>query len=231
MTRKISTLLYAAAGVLVVALFAFAYYVLLVRTGLPEDEEMIAYFQAHRSDIEELVRRYRSFEQPRTDAEGRKPDGKPDWKKWDWSLQGDTQKLLKKTGIERIDFLALNPWLPNPYSLESARKLDALIEDPRDKTFSVFFKYGMLRIERNPRQKYRTGNIIYGVLWKEIIFVPEVPRIENGWLLGPLNNKGRYSFQSRVFSSLNRIPPRWESFECVFRQIEPNWFLTMCNGH
>ena len=31
--------------------------------------------------------------------------------------------------------------------------------------------------------------------------------------------------------TLKRLPRKWQDYECVYRRIEPQWFIGMCNGH
>ena len=83
------------------------------------------------------------------------------------------------------------------------------------------------------------------MIWKEYVFFPEVPRIENSMLLEPVDIVGKgfpgSTFHKkegvatkqdmyRVFPSLNHLPNNWKGFECVYRQIEAQWFIRMCNG-
>jgi hypothetical protein len=48
--------------VAITLLVSLGYYLLVVRNPLPSDDEMIQHFNAHRAEIEELVRRYRIFD-------------------------------------------------------------------------------------------------------------------------------------------------------------------------
>jgi hypothetical protein len=222
------------------------YYVLVVRMGLPSDEEMIAHFQAHKPEIEELVRRYRSFEMPKMPP--RLPRESPnEWLKrrpvmpreafmWD-KQHADTEELLRKASIDRLQYITLI-WFPNPYSMETAKKLKVLLKDmnnfdPRYSPMTYFYKYGALTIDIHPWRKYHARSLIHSNYWKNIVFFPETPRIMDGWLLGPLNTKGEYSSRKRVLPTLDSFPPDWKEYECVFRRIEAetNWFLHLCNGH
>jgi hypothetical protein len=72
---------------------------------------------------------------------------------------------------------------------------------------------------------------LYGFIRKYYRFFPEVPRIENGELLGSMKPNGEYASlwnSSRVLPSLNRLSIPWKQYECVYRQIEPQWFIQMC---
>lgn len=45
-------------------LVGVAYYLLWIWSPLPDDEEMIDHFKAHRADFVEAVRRYRDYPRP-----------------------------------------------------------------------------------------------------------------------------------------------------------------------
>ena len=40
-----------------------------------------------------------------------------------------------------------------------------------------------------------------------------------------------HQFTARVLPTLKRLPRKWQGYECVYRRIEPQWFIGMCNGH
>ena len=89
--------------------------------------------------------------------------------------------------------------------------------------------------------------MLFRSIWKDYHFFPEAPRIENGILLGALQTAGSgahgavfhekegvatvHQFTARVLPTLNRLPRKWQDYECVYRRIEPQWFIGMCNGH
>ena len=76
---------------------------------------MIANFQANRADFEEIVRRYREY---------------PDFLYDDifWYERGDTLELFKRAGIDDVKSISFQPWLPNPYSPETALEVNRLVE-------------------------------------------------------------------------------------------------------
>jgi hypothetical protein len=188
-------------------------------TGLPSDEEMIAHFQAHRDEFEEVVRRYRNYPTVRNVDRSIR-----------WMKEGDTEALMNRAGIKYVSEGI--PWLPNPYTLETAKKLNARHQDPEYVPFSMFHKYGELLI-KPAQQRYYIGSRLHrAVVWKDYYHFPELPRIEDGWLLGPLNTRGRYVYRRRVVSSANWFPLAWwnGSVGCVLRPIEPHWFLRLCTG-
>ena len=203
--------------IVALVLITVAYYVAMVRNPLPSDEKMIAQFQNHRSDIEELIKRYRGY------PSGTEIDHSR------WFREGDAQKLLLKAGVDRISFSALQPWLPNPYTIKTAEKISREAKDA--KSYALFYKYGALRISLLPRSNYRSWHLRYAHIWKDLYYIPEVPRIENNEILWPFDTKGKYSSRSRVLETLDDFPGGWKAFECVYREIEKNWLLRLCNGH
>lgn len=216
LTRPANGLLRVCFWLCVPALIGLAYYLLLVWNPLPDDEELITHFQTHRADFEEAVRRYRAHPRPADKDTSL------------WFKEGDTLDLFKRAGIRYINS-ATPVWFPNPYSVETAKKIDYELIVLKNHTLS--HKYGALDIDLDPRDRYYAHSLRYVVIWKSIYFIPQVPRIENGELLWPVRSNGEYFKRRRVFTSLNHLPYRWKDFECVYRQIEPQWFLRMCNGH
>jgi hypothetical protein len=104
----------------------------------------------------------------------------------------------------------------------------------KDKYNEIFYRRGMLRVQLMPRNKYWKNTFRYAAIRKDLYHIPEIPRVENGELLGPFNKKGEYSFRRAVLPSLNYIPSIWHrkvfsDSNCVLRQIEPQWFLRMCS--
>ena len=221
--------------------YCMLYYYLLVWNPLPSDEEMIANFRAHRADFVEAVRRYRDYP----------ADNTP----WDWYKEGDTLELFNRAGIDRIAH-GFGVWFPDPYAVATAVRQDREVQ--KLPPFAAFDKYGDLRIQpattpridhpdRSDTSRHYHGSLLFGVIWKEYYFFPEAPRIENGILLGPLQTTYRedhgavfhekegvatiHQFTARVLPTLNRLPRKWQDYECVYRRIEPQWFIGMCNGH
>jgi hypothetical protein len=202
---------------IIVALLVIAYYVLIVKNPLPGDEDMIAHFQTHRSDIEELVRRYRNYS----------TDPKVDHSLW--FKEGNTQEIMRRASVDRITQGSITPWLPNPYSIETAKTITEEIKN--GKGHVLFNKQGALIMSFAPRQYYRASHLRYVNIWKNFYFIPEPPRIEDGELLWPFNDDGDYFARRRTLPSLDHFPKNWKDYECVYRQIETHWFLSMCNGH
>lgn len=218
------------------------YYYLWIWNPLPSDEEMIENFKTHRADFVEVVRRYREY--PRS----------PNESSAFWYKEGDTLEIFRRAGIDSVD--ARGCWHPNPYSVETAiRHHEALLSGLSAREGWVH-KCGELRIKpaTTPRidhpdqgdtERHYRNTVVFGVIWKDYYFFPEIPLVENGKLLNPLSIVGKnfpgaqfhekegvstHQSSERVLPSLNRLPSNWKGFECVYRQIEPQWFIRMCNG-
>lgn len=220
------------------------YYLIWVFNPLVSDEEMIAHFRAHRAEFEELVRRYRDYPRP------------PDKDTSRWYKEGNTPELMQRAGVARL--VGLVPtWHPNPYSVKSAKEFHELVKAGQARKLGLFKKYDTVGVTPIPKRlplpwikdktnQYRFNTFVHGTIWKDYCHFPEIPRIENGELLWPLTIVGRGASNSeyhekqgvstwqnrdRILPSLNKFPEEWKSFECVYRQIEPHWYLRMCNGH
>jgi hypothetical protein len=228
----------------------------MFRTGLASDETMISHFKEHRSEIEELVKRYREFE-PETAEPGytwmsNKKSGEYEevpYKSHDlWERQGDTPELLKKASIDRIRLHSKIPalidsttiWLPDPYSAKSAKLAEEMIKNSKkindllSEKKPIEYQYGALVISLQPKAKYKKNTFWFEGVHKDIYYIPEVPLIKNGELVDPANADGEHILKRSVVSSLRYIPSKWyfsnniDDFSCVLRQIEPQWFLRMC---
>ncbi len=183
---------------------------------LPSDAEMIAHFQAHRTEFEELVRLY----QTNTRSVWRHQDGKL------LPFETDEYKAL----LKRLRVLGQSDdgaiWLPDPYTRESARKARSM------NLVKSYRHHGILFSTEIPSRSPRLGRLVM----KGFFYVPVVPRVENGELWWPVNREGRVYRKRRVLASLDDYPPGWfleppqpRRGECVLRQFEPQWFLQLCN--
>jgi len=208
------------------------------RVPLPSDEEMIAHFQAHRAEFEELVRRYRTFAE------------RENWPELKWPREEEgTKELLRQAKVTRVNYLSLGYWLPGPYSLATARQVkemnDACFQDAKrqgaggEKTkFSTDcrlrgYQYGVLEFDPESRYARRFSlkrlSLRFGTVWKTYLHFPEPPRIEDGYLLGPMETDGTYRDKKRAFSSLDYYPLNLKMDECVYRPIDVHWFITLCS--
>lgn len=194
----------------------FYYYFFFLRFPLPKDDKMIKHFHKHRADFEEVVRRYQNYERSR------------DKDSSFWYREGDTQEIFDRVGIRRITTQG-SVWLENPYSIETANAVrDAISEN---KFFYLRYLYSALMISPSPKEDFYLGHMRYINIWKDYYYFPQIPRIEEEQLLGPLREDGEYSFKDRALNSLNSFPDNWQRFECVYRSIDKQWFIRLCNGH
>jgi hypothetical protein len=183
---------------------------------LPSDEAMIAHFNKHRTEIEELMNRYR-FEGPTA--------GYPIW--------GDSpadKTLLKQAQVKNV--LGMTPiWPPNPYSHEVVKQFEESRKGGKLPSLLPYFTIyiGLIDIESpdNHTARVLTSSGPRSI-FKRLVFIPETARIENGSLWLPTNPVTGASPKARVFTSLNAYPSNWDKGECVYRQIEAHWFLCLC---
>lgn len=198
-----------------VCLLAAAYYTFFVNP-LASDEEMIAHFNAHRADIEALVRSYREWEP--TPGE-----------KVIWSHKPETERLLERVGVWTVGNIA-PVWFPDPYSIEGAAHFEALLREGTPEGY--FRRWGTIDVRLRGTQYARSSIVRYpkgAGLFKRFVYYPVVPRIANGVLLYPFPY-GKEGQGDRLIASLNAFPPDWKVGECVLRQLEPQWFIQMCRA-
>ncbi len=64
---------------------------------------------------------------------------------------------------------------------------------------------------------------------KSIVFFPITPEVVGGYLKwSPEDPTLRIKY--RAVENLDREPPNWKYGECVFRAVEPHWFLELCRN-
>jgi len=108
---------------------------------LPSDAEMIAHFQAHRKEFEELVRLYQTDER-RNKVGNRQPF---------WTQPYN--ELLARVGLSHItDDGAL--WLPDPYSVETTKKARAM------DVFQAFAHHGLIFVVENRTFSVRVRRLV-----------------------------------------------------------------------
>jgi hypothetical protein len=184
---------------------------------LPSDADMIAHFQTHRAEFEELVRLYQT-------------DKRRVWRYEKGNLQpfetNEYKALLKRAGIRHLSGDGAL-WLPDPYSSQTAQKAKAM------DVFHAYAYHGIGLYIENMTTSLRVG----GSVWKEYFYVPVVPMVEKGRLWWPRSrHRGDQNRSARVFDSLDDYPAEWLSDpplsrrECVYRQIELQWFLSVCHS-
>lgn len=200
----------AVAGTIIGFLWIWAYQ-LYNENPQPSDEAMIAHFERHRAGMEELVRRYRTFDAPIGQHHT-------------WANVPDTRALMERTAVRHIGYIG-GVWLPEPYTRETGKRVDALrIAAPG---FSRYERYGTLTIRLEDIDYFRVW-YKWGIVSKYFAYFPEPPRIEEGRLLLPADAEGIVRSWDRVLPSLNDPPDDWVG--CLYRKIEPQWFIRLCRS-
>jgi len=207
------------------SLIPLTLFILLVLSGLiywwhvnplTSDEKMIAHFYEHRAEIEKLVKSYQNWE--------------PSIQIPNWAILPKNKALLEKAKIKRLKDL-VPVWHPNSYSVEAEKQFSALIRVGKIRNIKPYSSIGVELVDgRRPDQYLGWVLISSGpqVIFKELAYFPEIPKIEQGKMWWPVDGKKGHWRADRVFSTLNDYPPDWKKGECVYRQIEPQWFIRMC---
>lgn len=197
---------------------AAAVWGILFINPLPNDEEMIAHFTSNRGEIESLVKRYREYE---------RPENAP----LDWSKLPEVLALQARAGVQRVHNTG-TLWLPDPYSVATGKSIESFIR--KEPGFQKWRRYNEIAVTpRDQRYGMRAAIVCFSFLaliWKEYLWIPETPKIENDLLWLPAGSDGVSRERVRVFKSLNWYPPDWKKGECVLRQIDARWFIRMCWG-
>lgn len=204
---------------LVLAFYLFSH----LFNPLPGDEKMIAHFQAHREEFAALVQKFKAFtptkENPIFEV-------------------AENKALMKKAAIGRVTEVGYGGfWYPNPYSPESVRHYETLAKEAGTNVLNFIHPYRAINfsMEEQPLGRSYRMTVLFsaGVIWvmKSFVYFPEPPKIENGRLWYPVNTSGELWLSRRAFSSLDWYPLEWERGECLYRQIEPHWFINMCTSY
>ncbi len=199
-----------------IALVALLYVTLFVNP-LPRDEELIDYFRLHQSELEQFVREFRSFEPP---AEPSSPYPR-------WDTVPETKARMKNIGVIRI-LEHGSRWLPNPYTIETAKLIDKLSREGLG--FQVFRQYGAVKIFMAD-ERFDKRLFFNRWLQKGLYHFPEIPKVENGQIVSPVDPAGRSHLEGHVLSSLDISPGEWKKGECKFRQIVPHWYIFVCRAY
>lgn len=189
----------------------------------PSDEKMIAHFQAHRSEFEALVEKYKAFN-PRLGTGVF------------YDLPG-VKELKQKAAIRWVSDAGAT-WFPSPYSAEASREFDTQRRKPGFfsseshpyKNKSIEFSMLEQPLGRSYRTIWLPSIWFSRWAWKDYFYFPEVPKIEKGRLWYPVTPHGNSTGSYRAYDSLNYYPFWWRMGECVYRQFEPHWFLIMCTA-
>ncbi len=193
--------------------FTGPFYYHIFVNPLPPDEKYIEIFQTHRADLERLIKAYYA-----------EPEGTL------WDSPPEIQKIKMRAGIHRI--INRGYWMPALYSVGSQRKLYQFDVKTREERFAKR-QFEALQIEIAdshylvPTPRYLSSTLID----KNLLYIPTVPKTSNAKLWPPVSSTpSPYSKYSgyRLLPSLTSYPANWERGECVYRQLEPQWFIKMC---
>lgn len=186
---------------------------------MASDAEMIAYFQTHRSELELLIKRHHEY----TALPG---------KHWQWAEVPETKGLMNKIGVKEFSDIAGGIWLPDPYMGMTSKR----ITFSKENAFDEMTQYSGIEIRLSGDEHYTYWNG-YGIAMKHLVYYPQVPKIEGGWLILPTYNEydlshPEYRRYVRVVDSLDSpvSPRRWGYLHCLYRQLDKQWFISLCVG-
>jgi hypothetical protein len=182
---------------------------------LPSDEVMIAHFQEHRAEIEELVKRYRGC----VTKVGTSCEDLP-----------ENLALMEKARVKRVTDVAPQ-WPPNPYSIEAAKQFSKLLQAGKIPSLNPYSSIAVeLLDEDDPKRHFASVLTASGrrLIFKELIFIPEVVRIEHEILWLPAHPFTGVTGKMRIYKTLDEYPSNWIKGTCVYRQFETHWFVHLC---
>ncbi|MGE0387601.1 MAG: hypothetical protein AB7Q97_22970 [Gammaproteobacteria bacterium] len=175
------------------------------RYEIPKDELFIERFEKFRPEFDKMVELYAGT-------------GKLD------------SEYASRAGLERVNPLS-GLWAPDPYSINTAKKLRELSKSRRNKPVEEwpnFRPYEPISFYLKGYHRFDVSR--FGWYLKTLDYIPEVPKIENGQLLKPGDELGRPGGKSPVLPSLDMQRPQLEEGDCAYRQLEAKWFISLCRG-
>lgn len=203
--RKISLIVI---GILT-SVFAYFYF----SNPLFRDEDLIEHIEKHKNDFATLVEKFEAY------------DAHPHF---GWEKNDQVQKYFKSLFIHRMYESGFKVWLPDPYSREMAEDFDS--KTSKDK-FSEIYKYVAIAVRFDEPYYFKKFSIHeLAWIWKEIVYFPHAPKIINGYLMGPVNKKGKSIPLGKVVGDLNGYPVNWKRGQCYLRKIDDRWFIRMCKS-
>lgn len=137
----------------------------------------------------------------------------------------ELKKLIEPIEIERAG--PGMPWPNDPYAIEIPQEVKRCLVGKND----VADRYACFKdrqsviaftpsFGRNDVRYFCNGR---GTTGKNLVYFPGVPpRIENGFLLGPINAAGVIKPHGKLVSSTDRNP----NYENIARQIDAHWFIS-----
>ncbi|MDY1584109.1 hypothetical protein [Pseudomonas aeruginosa] len=168
----------------------------------PSDEELIDFFYENRPAIEALVDFYRK-------------GGEIPSKEWN--------VLRRKSGVGHVGTTGL--WIGDDPYVDGKPAFDKYLKLPASERIKKSRALSGLSVI--PADK-RYMNILFSVS-KELFHIPKPVKIEGGRLVFPEHTGRGGEDTYRLLPSLNKFPDPWKDGDCVFRQIESEWFISMCH--
>lgn len=194
--------------------------------SLPTDEEMIEHFQKHRADFEHLAKLYR--EDMSIGADEFTMSQTMSYMKNGRLVQiSNHKKNAAEDVMKRINVYALYDdgelWFPpDPYSEEAKQyRKDfhyKFWSEQGRRLVGVNFYYGHAPVIRFENNEY---------VVKKYYYTPFPPHIKHNTKYGDLLYFPDGNWL-RLYDNLNNYPPTLEKLTCVCKQIEPQWFIKMC---
>lgn len=191
--------------------------------GIPtSDEEMIRHFTSNRADFQKLVDLLRSDVVcgiRSSQADSTRP----------YTEVRDITQLEQRLRVKAPLWFYLfrdrdyGLWFAGPYSIETASKIKALTPDERKQAYC---KYGTIVLKAGD-SRYPSMPWFYGDLRKDFCHFPEPPKVEDGYLLGPVDVNGHVTKKWRILNRSDPYPSDWKRGESVFIQLSPQWFMRL----
>ncbi|AFM24975.1 hypothetical protein [Desulfomonile tiedjei] len=194
------------------AFYSFADLPLLFRP-LPSDEEMIANFQDHRTEFERLVWIYQQDSRVPVEFNSLIPTP-------------EINTIMRRVNVSSVSADGYQWIPPDPYS----RDIDII----KRKSPKCFQRGGYLHYDAQSRKLsgvllgYTYGKKITiegNLISKKYYYIPFVPKVTNRNLSFPTTPMAGYN---RITESLNNYPQEFGQYDCLYKQIEPHWFIVMC---
>jgi hypothetical protein len=190
---------------------------------LPRDEELITHFKAHREQFEFLVRTYYAEPEPRAGQ-----------RRILWDEPVAIQRAKDALGVDRIGTHE-GYWPPNPYTADAHARIVGIDQTTPEGRFATHQQESVQVVVFKDRSQALSlrfpGD---AMIWKALFHVPVPVRVSNGMIERPWKpglGTPNYGYSPmRVLDSLNGYPSGWEKGQCLYRQIDPKWFLMMCRA-
>lgn len=190
---------------------------------LPRDEELIAHFKAHRNQFEFLVRTYYTAPEPRAGQD-----------RVLWDEPPAIQQVKNELSVDWIGPHG-GYWPKDPYTADAHERIIGVDQTKSEGRFATRQQESLkviVFVDRAEALSLRFPGD--AMIWKAFFHVPVQVRVSTGMIerpWEPREPRPNYGvWPMRVLDSLNGYPSGWEKGRCLYRQIEPQWFLMMCRA-